>query len=525
MTLNEKIVYELSTKNVLPLSALRALSPNSTNLYRQLVRLVSDGYVREKDYIVKDGRRQKKVKYYSLTSAGIVFFAETMLDTIPWFNYVEEVSDVRIMGKSCKSSYIATRYAKVATAALMADTAGAKENTLFVVQSVEEEDPTEDTVSSDESPAYNDDFSVENESTSSVDPDDEFYIPPEIEDYYNNLAMDLRDGHCDFHNNNSLYDKEDRCRGKRSVLNDLMSDDQGVSLSAPTLASVVTNAIEKYYETGRYRESDIRFIDALVIKGKMLEAANNKGVTPPDLRGGRYSGMIGSTFRVALVYTASELEPIKWRRNFLKRELIAYSGGRQLFFSANTIDYKPNAILLVTNEKAFAASYEAVQSSHQKAKRGKNSEPIKYGEGFDKFWVVPISTIGSSELHTIMSSACEADHKQISAKLLGNGQYIANRSNLSGTFPLVDEEDGSMTTVVTHLDIMRICHIHDSMKRFPQNSYTILCRDWQIPYVKAIVAHSCKILPLDDSVVGLKPMGPVPMMAIEKEAALWSAEN
>lgn len=36
MTLSEKIVYELITKNVLDINAIKALSINTSNVYRQL---------------------------------------------------------------------------------------------------------------------------------------------------------------------------------------------------------------------------------------------------------------------------------------------------------------------------------------------------------------------------------------------------------------------------------------------------------------------------------------------------------
>lgn len=516
MTLNEKISYELITKNVLDVSALKTLGPNVSNVYRQLGRLLSAGYIREKSYTVKSGRRQKKIDYYSLTSYGFRFLAGELAGVIPWLEklHADNAQEIRIIGGALKPSQIASRYIKVSAAALMADMAGANENTLFISIAMSGEEQLDNTAG--EASTANTSTVPNESSQESAD------VPLDVIDFYSGLSIDLRDEYLqpqdDWYGDTARHRQATKNKPTCTQNEELYVDEADVASNSPSLAEVVTEEMSSYYRTGAHFESEISFVDAQTIKGKMEEVARQKDLTPPDLRGGRYSGLIGSPYRVAMMYCASELSPIKWRKNFKKREMVAYSGGRQLFFPGFTKDSDPNAVLLVSDEKAFAASYESGLSSAHTSGKHRGGDALKYGDGFSKFWVVPISFNGSNELHSIMTTSCEATPSEIVAKLIAEDKYMRNTGPLAGTFPLADKTCEAMVAVVPHLDVIWLEHINATMKRFPNNHYSLLCYAWQIPYVKVVITQDCdirelKVIPGDitNRDYGL-------MLAVEKEA-------
>lgn len=510
MTLSEKIVYELITKNVLDINAIKALSINTSNVYRQLGKLLSAGYIREKSYTIKSGRKTKTVDYYCLTSSGFRFLAPRMLTTVPWLRlFHDDTQNVRIIGSSIRPSKIAHRYVKVSTAALMADMAGANESTLFVSLVMGEDEQTEENESS-----------AANALTTETLPLTEDDVPLDVIDFYSGLLIDLRDEYLPHQDNwnEDVHQPKSRKGDKSSEKEpELYTDEEDVESTAPTLAEIVTEDMSIYYTAGKHYDSEIRFVDAQTVKWKIEETARKKMLTPPDLRGGRYSGLIGSPCRVAMMYCASEILPVKWKRNFKKREMTAYSSGRQLFFPGYAKDIDPNAVLLVSDAKAFDASYDRTTST-KTAGRYRNSETLRYGDGFSKFFIVPISYIGAAELNSIMTSTCEAVPADEVAKLTVQEQYERNTGPLAGTFPLIDKTREALVTVIQHLDIIWLEHINATMNRFPENKYIILCREWHVPYMKVVITHDCMISPNIDFSTGSKNTGAELLLAVEKEA-------
>lgn len=495
MTLYEKILYELITKNVLEWHAIRALCAVGSNPYRQIKRLLDAGYIREKSYLTRSGRHKKLVKYYYLTPAGYRHAKEVLCDSVPWCKCLKAVSDVRVIGRSYKTSLVAERYVKVTTSAVMAELAGAAEKTVFISNYLEDKSAAEtDARKEPESAATSNLVDVGYDSDSS-DTD----IPEDVLEYYAGLHLDLRDAHLNMNAENNF-----------------------ALPKSLTLAELVSGARASYYHCGKHYCSDLRFVDALTIKGRIIETATSKNVTAPDLRGGRYTGIIGSPFRVAMVYYATKLGPIKWKRIFKKRETLAYSSGRQLFFKDYTQNSRPNAVLLVTDEHALSASYDPPPVRRATGKKESLSDSLKYGEGFNNFWVIPVSQKGAMELQTIMTTNCE-DHKRVCEMLVDDGEFAYNPGALSGTFPLVDLFDDAYTEVVLHLDILWLEHLNATIQRFPQYDYQILCPAWQIPYVKVIVREKCTITAIKDDMVPGRAAES--MLAIETEAEMVSMEN
>lgn len=495
MTLYEKILYELITKNVLEWHAVKALCAVGSNPHRQIKRLLDAGYIREKSYLTRSGRHKKLVKYYYLTPAGYRHAREVLCDSVPWCKCLKAVFDVRVIGRSYKTSLVAERYVKVTTSAVMAELAGAAENTVFISNYLEDKLDVET------------DSRIESEDTVTGGPVDVRYdsdsfdtdIPEDVLEYYAGLHLDLRDAHLNMNAENSI-----------------------VLPKSLTLAELVSGARASYYHCGKHYSSDIRFVDALRIKGRIIEIATNKNITAPDLRGGRYTGMIGSSSRVAMVYYATRLSPVKWKRMFKKRETLAYSSGRQLFFKEHAHNSRADAVLLVTDEHALSASYDPPPVSRGAGKNERPGDVLKYGEGFNRFWVIPVSQRGAIELQTIMTTNCD-DHKCVCEMLIDDGAHTYNTGPLAGSFPLIDLVDGVYTAVVLHLDILWLEHLNATIQRFSQYDYEILCPAWQIPYVKVIVREKCTITAIKDDMVPGRAAES--MLAIETEAEMVSMEN
>lgn len=185
----------------------------------------------------------------------------------------------------------------------------------------------------------------------------------------------------------------------------------------PCLMSIVKDAMQAYQDamnrpadekSDESSANPIQFHSALKIK--RLAAGINSSMSN-DMRGDRYSGMIVSPQRSALVYVLSYHTRLIWSHRAAFRELRAYSFLRQNGLISATAVRSPCGILLVENEKALSYALNANEEARKEQKQIKDIRA--FGEGLDHLWVAPITYEGNLEVRDLMVTDLAKENQSI----------------------------------------------------------------------------------------------------------------
>lgn len=268
----------------------------------------------------------------------------------------------------------------------------------------------------------------------------------------------------------------------------LTSDQPVENNGSPLMSNLVTAAFREYYQA-RELSQRITFRSSLEIKSAIAENARQHHISEPDLRGGRYAGIIDGPAMTALVYISRGIAPLTWHHKFYKREMSAYTMSRQLFYQHSYRDRDTHAIMLVHDMDGFVRSYSA----------------SKLGDGFSHFWVIPINQDGVQELRWLLTEDRETEERLVIDEMLedGNEDYYDNHDQWSSTFPLTwnpyfEDEEDVYVSVCLHLDVVRMRHIKASIKRHAGYTHKIVCRAWQEQYIRVVLGDVAEIVPIAD---------------------------
>lgn len=432
MKLFDKILYELLTKHYVERNVLQAMNGSAYGVNKQLKLALEAGFVKSMQHTIREGRHQKTIDIFCLTTKGFQYIRSEMTSLAPWVERVAPFGRVRIAGPSHSLKTIAERHVKISTAAAMADFAGAAEYTTFLTS----------------------DQSVENN-------------------------------------------------------------------GSPLMSDLVTAAFRDYYREP-VPQTGITFKSSLEIKSSIVANAQKNKMSEPDLRGGRYAGIMDGPAMTALVYTSRGIDPLIWDRKFQMRESAAYMGARRLFYQHNFKDTDKHAIMLVHDFEGFVRAYKGLKSIVRKAK-GKTE--YKLGDGFTHFWVVPVNNSGVHELRRLLTIDRKNEVQKIMDAKLADPfcEYYKNDDFLKGTFPLRNEFNyDAYVAVCLHVDVVQMRHIRASILRYPGREYMILCRRWQIPFYQEVLGDMAMIEAIDGYTAD-EQREPI-KMAVEIEAEAFESD-
>ena len=133
MTVFQKILYELATKNVVPkLALVNTIDATSYTIYQQIKRAREQKLIREVSYKNTYGRKQSTIDCLVLTPAGVKYIRDNLSDEIPWAEYISTTFDsVSILSDFPNKKKIVGRFSKITAAAFMADNIGANESQIY----------------------------------------------------------------------------------------------------------------------------------------------------------------------------------------------------------------------------------------------------------------------------------------------------------------------------------------------------------------------------------------------------------
>lgn len=282
--------------------------------------------------------------------------------------------------------------------------------------------------------------------------------------------------------------------------------------SRPCLMSIVRDAMQAYQDamnrpadekSDKSSANPIQFHSALKIK--RLAAGINSSMSN-DMRGDRYSGMIVSPQRSALVYVLSCNTRLIWSHRAVFRELRAYSVLRQNGLISAAAVRSPCGLLLVENDKALSCALRANEEARKKQKQSKDIRA--FGEGLDHLWVSPITYEGNLEVRDLMVADLAKENQSIIDLLTRRLDLEPNDEYDADVFPLFDLFYEVKYAIGIHIDINQILAINRGIQRHDKApakglgdqdySYVLYCRAWQIPYYQEIVDPRVKLVAIDD---------------------------
>ena len=207
-----------------------------------------------------------------------------------------------------------------------------------------------------------------------------------------------------------------------------------------------------------------------------------------DLAGGRYSGIIESPFKSAIMYVAP-LFGMSWGDWAMKKDIAALHLWRK-FNSATPISYIKrsglSAILLVTNSEQFTNLYYNTDNAIGNDKAG-------FGGKYEHLYIVPITREGAKHLHWLMTRDDEEENLRIKERMIQGGFYSNNEHFIKAEpFELRDQAK-RRTSICFNFDAKKILSIESAAKNHPNEQFTVLCYEWQEPYYQRVLPSNVKI--------------------------------
>lgn len=254
-----------------------------------------------------------------------------------------------------------------------------------------------------------------------------------------------------------------------------------VETNADPLPKIATEA-EKVFKESQTNGAgeEFIFVDSVSIKRALITNAKTHGLAVPDVRGGRFTGMVGNSGGAIMLYNASNISPLDCTDAFEKRERTAYMLALRIVFRVLDCNmfsavYGRGA-LIVDGVEAFAKSF---LSGYERRR------PL--GKSFAKFWAIPVSSEGVSELQALMNGTGDREREQVVARLFARGYTNTGRCYASSAFPFTSPS-GKLSTVLLHLDAGDIYKILTTIEHENgSGTYKIICKGWMVPYIKSVV--------------------------------------
>lgn len=224
------------------------------------------------------------------------------------------------------------------------------------------------------------------------------------------------------------------------------------------------------------------FADSITIKRALTANAETKGLAVPDVRGGRFVGMVGNSKGAIMLYNATNVSPMDSGESFEKRERNAYISALRIVFDVQNHRMFESVygcgVLIVDGIEAFRSSF---LSGHEKKQF--------LGKNFEHFWVIPVSPEGPTELRTLLNGNENRERERIVRALFSRGYTDLKRCYASSAFPF-SSPSGKLSTVLLHLDVGEIYKISNTIeKETDAAGFKIFCKDWMIPYLKSVLAN------------------------------------
>lgn len=311
--------------------------------------------------------------------------------------------------------------------------------------------------------------------------------------------------------------------GAAETVTYLKAEQPGKGTGTPLMSELVERALDDYY-CGRERTHGITFLSSTQMKSAIIDNARKNKVSEPDIRGGRYAGILDGPAMTALVYTSRGLDPLIWDKRFCQREMVAFRVARSLYYNYSFINSDTHGIMMAHDFEGFVRAYRGPKSTT------KGKKEYRLGKQFSHFWVVPVDRSGVHELHWLLTADIEKEEKMVIDQLQEDEleSYRDNVDLWASTFPLLknpfyEYEEDIYVAVCLHVDVVRMHHIRDSIRRHPGHQHGIICREWQKPYFEEVLGDVAEIETVEDYYMRDKKSSL--KMAVEKEAEIWLSEN
>lgn len=256
-----------------------------------------------------------------------------------------------------------------------------------------------------------------------------------------------------------------------------------------TLGTLIRKALKEsgQSETMENEGTDsIEFVPTSEVKAACMRLP---GVSALDVRAGKYSGVIVSGNSAALVYMSFKSDVLVWHDSIRAKEIKAFESFKHAETKHKSWDNSVNGVLIVDSVESFQSSF----LSRAKGSKG------AFGDGYEKFWVVPVEHIGIRELDSIFNGNAEKDKSVVEYELVDSGEYVRNTGFASHLFSLYDSLTDTYTALVTHIDICQLKKIISATPSIVnmRSECAVLCYDWQVPYLEAVLPPDIEVRVLD----------------------------
>ena len=193
------------------------------------------------------------------------------------------------------------------------------------------------------------------------------------------------------------------------------------------------------YSENNKKDNDVEFIPSREVKKDIIKKTLNPNETASkewinksrDTIMGRYAGIFRKGNRALLVYSAPFFG-MRWPSNMVNNDKIALS---QWCTLNNCIDEKtPSAAIFVRNPDHFKNIV-----LDRKKKRTTSKSTTDLGEGFDKFYAIPLSYDGMSLLNSILNNTTQNEMDYMESCIIDKDYSINDRDDIisSKLYPLI----------------------------------------------------------------------------------------
>lgn len=256
---------------------------------------------------------------------------------------------------------------------------------------------------------------------------------------------------------------------------------------------------------------------------KRVASKFNSASDGKDYVRGRYQGVLDSQFKSVLVYT----EPVfglAWSEWFAQSELTAFRIWKKTksFAHPSYLGIEGNAMkdciaIFVENEAEFQKMWD-----NKYGKRKGDDTGI--GGDVDKCYIIPVSDLGSQFLSWLMLKDDAAYNNRIAKARITKWGDRKNDLRSCKDFTLKDK-DGIETAINLQFDVKVLERVAACASRYPDQSFNIVCCDWQEKYYRKVLPENVQCIPygFHDYIIPTPKTPPeaiqyLPMVDPEKEA-------
>ncbi len=277
-----------------------------------------------------------------------------------------------------------------------------------------------------------------------------------------------------------------------TLIRDISPDSDAYSLTE-FIKDDLTPAIYNFFNPyDRGQSSDIIFHTDLCVKvaaGGINHAANIQ-----DYMSGRFSGIVDSSKKSILLYTAPPAGGLSWTKWRVDKEELCYRIWVKTHQRDNMDELRRSgsrAALIVDNPKQL---YRLYYNTDKTPASKKNS----FGDPFTHFYIIPATPDGAQQLHWLMTTNDEDVNRALVSKAINSGRFFRNINFLVGLFPLINQ-DQEYTALGFHLDAKVMQTIEKKARENPDMKFCVLCFDWQEGYYKRILPENVDVTTINTS--------------------------